>query len=466
MRKGRIFVTKAKTLDMTTGPFLKKIMLFAFPIIISGLLQIFFNAADTVIVGKFSADGDFAVSAVGSTASLINAIIALAMGLGNGSGVVVAQNVGAKNSDAVKKTVHTSMLLSVILGVVIGAIGFFCAQPLLHLMNAPGEVIGLASLYTKIYFLGLPVLLIYNFGSAILRSIGDTIRPLMFLGIAGVLNVGLNVLFVVAFDMSVAGVALATVISQTVSATLVVIYMKKQNNDCRLSLKNLKIHKKALMQTIYIGVPAGLHGMIFSVSNTILQATINTFGAYAMAGSAAATNIANFIFIPMNSIHHASTSFIGQNTGAKKINQIKKLIFTLTGISVTIGCVLSIPIVLYGKFFLGIFTNTQEAITFGMIHLTVICIPYFIGGAMDVMVGCIRGMGTSVSPMLVSVFGVCGFRFLWIWVIFPFIREAVQNQYQQYFYLFLVYVISWTITLTMQTVICIKTYKKLKLKCM
>lgn len=455
---------KAKTLDMTTGPFLKKILLFAVPIIISGLLQLLFNAADTVIVGKFSSDGDFAVSAVGSTASLINALVALAIGLGNGAGVVVAQNVGAKNSDAVKKTVHTSMLLSVILGLAIGALGFFCASELLRLMNAPDEVIGLAALYVKIYFLGLPVQLIYNFGSAILRSIGDTIRPLIFLGIAGVLNVGLNVLFVVGFNMSVAGVALATVISQTVSAALVVIYMKKQNNDCRLYIKDLKIHKKSLMQTLYIGIPAGLQGMIFSVSNTILQATINTFGPLAMAGSAAATSVANFIFIPMNSIHHASTSFIGQNTGAKKIEQIKKLIFMLNGIAMAMGVVLTIPIVIYGKFFLSIFTSTDEAIIYGYTHLVVLCVPYFICGAMDVTVGCIRGMGTSLSPMLVSIFGVCGFRFLWIWVIFPFIKGLVENSYQRYFFLFLSYFISWAITLTLQVIICIKTYKKLKLK--
>jgi Na+-driven multidrug efflux pump len=215
------------------------------------------------------------------------------------------------------------------------------------------------------------------------------------------------------------------------------------------------------MQTLYIGVPAGLQGMIFSVSNTILQATINTFGPLAMAGSAGATSVANFIFIPMNSIHHAATSFIGQNTGAKKIEQIKKLIFTLNGIGMVIGVVLAVPIVTYGRFFVGIFTTTEEAITFGITHLTVICVPYFVCGFMDVMTGCIRGMGTSLSPMLVSIFGVCGFRFLWIWVIFPIIRAAEENVYQQYFYLFISYLISWTITLTLQVIICIKTYKKL-----
>lgn len=447
---------------MTTGPFLKKIILFVVPIIISGLLQLFFNAADTVIVGQFSVHGDFAVSAVGSTGSLINAIVALAMGLGNGAGVIVAQNVGAKNSEAVRKTVHTAMLLSVILGIAVGAIGFFFSGGLLRLMDTPKEVLPLASLYVKIYFLGLPAQLIYNFGSSILRAIGDTTRPLVFLSISGVLNVGLNVLFVAIFDMSVAGVALATVISQTVSAVLVIIYMRKQNNDCKLFLKRLCIDKKILMQTLYIGVPAGLQGMIFSVSNVIMQSTINSFGSLAMAGSAATTSVAGFIFIPMNSIHHASTSFIGQNTGAKKIAQIKKLTLLLNAIAIFIGIVLAAGIVGFGQLFIGLYTHTPEAMKFGMIHLAVMGIPYFICGAMDVTVGCIRGMGASLAPMLISVFGVCGIRLLWIWGVFPYIRSLVENPFEQYFYLFLSYFISWTITLVCQILVWKKTYRKLE----
>lgn len=450
------------TLDMTTGPFLKKIFSFSVPIIISGLLQIFFNAADTVVVGQFSSDGDYAVSAVGSTGSLINAIVALAMGLSNGAGVIVAQNVGAKNSAAVKKTVHTAMLLSVILGVIVGAVGFFFSGEILKIIDTPKEVIPLAGRYLKIYFLGLPVQLIYNFGASILRAIGDTTRPLIFLSVSGVINVGLNILFVAGFDMSVAGVALATVISQTISAVLVVLYMKNQNNDCRLYFKELAIDKKVLMQNLYIGVPAGLQGMIFSVSNVILQSTINSFGALAMAGSAAATSVASFIFIPMNSIHHASTSFIGQNTGAKKIKQIKKLTLMLNAVVMVVGIVLSVFIISFGKTFLGLYTSTPEAIKFGMIHLAVMGIPYFICGAMDVTVGCIRGMGTSISPMLISVFGVCGIRILWIWCIFPFIRGMIDNPFHQYFYLFLSYFISWIITLVCQIFVWKRTYKKLK----
>lgn len=446
---------------MTTGPFLKKIIMFSLPIMLSGLLQIFFNAADTVVVGQFSQDGDFAVSAVGSTGSLINAIVALAMGLSNGAGVIVAQNVGAKNSDAVKKTVHTAMLLSVILGVVVGAIGFFLSGEILKIIDTPDEVLPLASLYLKIYFAGLPVQLIYNFGSSILRAIGDTTRPLIFLGVSGVLNVGLNILFVAGFNMSVAGVALATVISQGVSAVLVVLYMKKQNNDCRLYLSKLCIDKRALTQTLYIGVPAGIQGMIFSVSNVIMQSTINFFGALAMSGSAAATSVAGFIYIPMNSIHHAATSFIGQNTGAKKFDQVKKLTLMLLGVVSVTGIVLAGFIVGFGETFLGFYTETPEAIKYGMIHLAVMGIPYFVCGIMDVIVGCIRGMGTSVAPMLVSIFGVCGIRLAWIWGIFPFIRSVVADPYTQYVFLFLSYVISWTITFLCQVLIWNRSYKKL-----
>lgn len=454
-------MSKNKILDMTTGPFLKKIILFSLPIIISGLLQIFFNAADTVIVGQFSADGDFAVSAVGSTGSLINAIVAIAMGLSNGAGVVVAQNVGAKNSKAVKNTVHTAMTLSVLVGIVIGAIGFFLSSGILRIINTPKEVLPLASLYLKIYFLGLPVQLIYNFGSSILRAIGDTTRPLIFLGVSGVLNVGLNVLFVAVFDMSVAGVALATVISQAVSAVLVVIYMKKQNNDCRLCFLQLKIDRRSLTQTLYIGIPAGLQGMVFSVSNVIMQSTINSFGPLAMAGSAAATSVAGFIFIPMNSIHHAATSFIGQNTGAKKFAQVKRLTLMLNGVAAVIGIVVSAVVIVFSRTFIGFYTDTGEAIKYGMIHLAVMGIPYFVCGCMDTTVGCIRGMGTSLSPMLISVFGVCGIRLLWIWGIFPFIKSVVPDPFVQYFYLFLSYIISWAITTVLQIIIWNKTYRKL-----
>ena len=451
-----------KNLDLTKGPFLKKIILFSVPIMISGLLQLLFTAADTVVVGQFSADGDFAVSAIGSTGALINSLVSLAIGMSNGAGVIVAQNVGAKNSEGVKKTVHTSMLLSLICGVFVGLLGFVLAPSLLKLMDTPSEVLPLSTIYLRIYFAGLPVMMVYNFGSSILRAIGDTTTPLIFLGASGVLNVGLNIVFVAVFHMSVAGVALATVISQAVSALLVVMYMLRQKNDVKLIFKQLKINMKAVMQILYIGIPAGLQGMIFSISNVILQSTINTFGPLAMSGSAAASSVAGFIYIPMNSIHHASTTFIGQNTGAKKFEQVKKLTIMLIFISAIIGIALSAIVVGFGKTFIGFYTDTPEAIKYGFIHLAVMASPYFICGAMDTTVGCLRGMGVSVSPMLISVFGVCGIRLLWIWVAFPYIKTVVGNSFDQYSLLFISYLVSWSITLICQLIVMVRSYKKLK----
>ncbi len=455
-------MNKNKTLDMTTGPFLKKILLFSFPIIVSGVLQLLFNAADIAIVGNFSKDGDFAVSAVGCTTSLINCIISIAMGLSNGAGVLVAQFVGAKNSKQVKNTVHTAMLLSVICGGVMGVAGFLFSKPLLCLMGTPDDVLPLAVLYVKIYFIGLPVQMIYNFGSSILRAIGDTTRPLLFLAISGVVNVVLNILFVSLFDMSVDGVALATIISQGVSAVLVVLYMIKQENDCKLEIKKLNLSLRTIRQIFYIGIPAGLQSVIFSFSNAILQSTINSFGAYAMAGSAAANAIAGFVLMPMNSIHHAASNFIGQNTGAKKIEQIKKLTKLLCATVTVIGVVLGSAATIFRESLIGIFTKNPQSMQYAVIHLSVICLPYFVCGINDVVVGCIRGMGTAVSPMLVSLAGICGFRLIWIWGVFPYLRRTFEGTNTQYMLLFISYFISWAITLAFQLLVYKRTYNKLK----
>lgn len=453
----------AKTMDMTTGPFLKKIIVFSLPIIFSSVLQLFFNAADIAIVGKLSSDGDFAVSAVGCSASLINAIISLAVGLSNGASVVVSQRIGARNDKEIKDAVHTAMSLSVICGVLLGVVGFILAKPLLILIGTPDEVLPLAQLYMRIYFAGLPVQMIYNFGSSILRAIGDTVRPLIYLALSGVLNVGLNIIFVSAFNMSVDGVALATVLSQGVSAVLVVIHMLRQDNACRLFFKELGIKAKMLKQILYVGIPAGLNGIIFSFSNTIMQSTINSFGPYAMAGSAAANSIAAFVLMPMNAIHHASSNFIGQNTGAKKLEQIKKLTKLMCGIVTVIGIIMSVIVVVLRRNLISIYTNSEEAIRFGVIHLLVVCIPYFVCGINDVIVGCTRGMGTAVAPMLVSLICICGFRLVWLLGFFPYIKTVVASVDIQYAILFLSYVLSWSIALIFQTFVYNNTYKKLKI---
>lgn len=447
-------MAKSKTLDMCTGPFLKKIILFSLPLIATGLLQIFFTAADKAVLGQFA--GDNAISAVGSTASTVNAIVAIALGLSNGAGVVVAQNIGAKNKDAVEKAVHSSLLLSVTLGVILGIMGIFFSKTILSSINTPPEVLNLAALYLKIYFAGLPLQLLYNFSSSVLRAIGDTAKPLIFLFISGILNIILNLIFVIIFDMSVAGVALATVISQAVSAVMIVVYMMNLNNDCKVTVSKLKFNKIIIKRILYIGIPAGLQEMIFSVSNIIMQSSINSFGTMAMAGVTAASSLADCVHISMVSIHQASTTVIGQNVGAKKFGQVKKLSLLLFGCVIAIGVFSGSFILIFREPLLKIFTSTPEALRYGYTYLSVIISTYFLCGCMDVAVGCVRGMGNSLQPMIISIFGICILRFVWIFAVFPFKRE--------FWFLILSYPITWAITFSLQLIVYSHTFKKLSFK--
>lgn len=443
---------KSKDINFCEGPFLKKIILFSLPIIFAGLLQILFTAADIAVLGHFS--GDNAISAVSSTTSIITLLVNVSMGLGNGASVVAAQNLGAKNKDAVEKVVHSAILLALLLGVFFGVLGFSLTRPVLVAMKSPTEIINLSALYLKIYFCGFPFLLIYNFGAAILRAVGDTTRPLVYLTVSGVLNVILNIIFVTALNMNVAGVALATILSQLVSAVLVILHMLKLENDCRLYLSKLRINKQALSRILYIGLPAGLQGVIFSASNMLMQSSINSLGTIAMAAKAAAANITDCVYTPMNAIHHASTTFIGQNTGAKKYQQIRKLTRLLLLTVTVIGISLSALVILLHKPLLSIFTKSPEVQSNALIYLLMLCVPYFLCGCMDVMVGCIRGMGNSVQPMLVSVFGVCVLRFVWILAIFPLKRE--------FGFLLASYGITWLITFILQLIIYKRTLNRLE----
>ncbi len=444
----------SKTLDMCSGPFFRKIIWFMIPLIFSGLLQVFFNAADTVVLGQFAGDNE--LSAVGSTACLINALVNLAIGLSNGAGVVVAQNVGAKNSSGVHKTVHTAILLSLISGVVLGLLGIGISRPVLKVMNTPVEVLPLSDLYMKIYFAGLPVQMLYNFGSSILRSVGDTQRPLVFLSISGVVNIVLNIFFVAVLGMTVSGVALATVISQALSAVLLVRYMQKLDNDCRLELRKLKIHRRLFVQILNMGIPAGINGMLFSISNVIIQSSINSFGTTVMAGNAAATNLESFVYIPMNAVSQTTTAFVGQNTGARKFEQIRKLTRMFLLIVTVIGLGLGSLVCLFGQPLLRIFTSTPEAIHYGYERLLVICLPYFTCGIMDVMSGSIRGMGQSMLPMLISFFCVCGFRLIWIFTLLPW--------HHYYTFILYSYSISWVVTFLLLTVTYFAVHRNLEKK--
>ncbi len=423
-------------IDMVNGPLLGKIVRFAVPLGLSGILQLLFNAADIVVVGKFA--GSTALAAVGSTSSLINLIVNLFIGLSIGANVLVARCYGAGQKKDLKEAVHTAITASLVCGAVLVVIGVTLARSLLFLMGSPPKVIDQAALYMRIFFLGMPVNMLYNFGAAVLRAVGDTKRPLYFLLISGVVNVILNLFFVIVCHLGVAGVAIATVVSQVISAVLVILCLMKSDGPYRLEFKSLGVKKDKLLQMVKIGLPAGIQGAIFSISNVLIQSSINSFGDIAMAGSAAAANIEGFVYTGMNAFYQAALSFTGQNLGAGKPSRVKKImVFCLLLVS-GCGLVLGVGAYLLGRPLLGIYSSDAQVIEYGLERLAVICALYFLCGVMDVMVGMLRGMGYSIVPMIVSIVGVCGFRVGWIYTVFSLNRSL--------FVLYLSYPVSWVIT--------------------
>ena len=423
-------------LDMCSGPLLGKTLVFALPLMLSGILQLLFNAADMIVVGH--ANGPTALAAVGATSSLINLLINLFMGLSVGANVLVAHFFAAKQEKDCKETVHTAILVSIISGVFLAIVGIFLARPLLVLMGTPTDVLSKSVLYMRIYFLGMPVMLLYNFGSAILRAVGDTKRPLFYLSAAGVVNVILNLIFVLAFDMHVAGVALATVLSQALSAFLIVRCLVKTDGFCKLNMKALSIQKEKLLKMVKIGLPAGLQGSLFSISNVLIQSSINSFGSVAMAGNTACSNLEGFVYNAMNAIHQTALTFSSQNYGGKQYKRIKKVIVLNISLVTLVGLVMGFLAILFGKPLLGLYTSTPKAIEYGLVRMEVIFSTYFLCGIMDVLVGCLRGLGRSILPMIVSLLGACGFRILWIFTVFKEHR-ALETVY-------ISYPISWTLT--------------------
>lgn len=423
-------------IDMCNGSLVDKIILFTLPLMLSSFLQLLFNAADIVVVGRYA--GSLSLAAVGSTSSLINLIVNLFIGLSVGANVVVARYAGANDDQSVNKAVHTSMFLSVIGGVVLGIFGFFASNQLLILMDSPADVIDLSALYLRIYFLGMPASMIYNFGAAILRAQGDTKRPLYYLTLAGVVNFGLNLIFVILFKMDVAGVALATIISQYISAVLIVICMHNEEGAIKFNYKAMYLDKKCFFEIAKIGLPAGLQGTVFSLSNVVIQSAVNSFGSIVVAGNSAASNIEGFVYTGMNALYQACLTFVGQNMGAKKYNRVLKIVFVCQGIVIGVGLFLGVGAVLLGNFLLSIYSPDPLVIAAGMERLKIICLLYFLCGIMDVMVGALRGIGYSVLPMIVSLLGACGFRLLWIATYFKEHR-TIQVLYASY-------PISWTIT--------------------
>ena len=403
-------------IDMTHGPLLGKIVKFAIPLALSGILQLLFNAADIVVVGRFAGSG--ALAAVGATGALINLIVTLFMGLSVGTNVLVAQYYGAGNRKDLSETVHTSILASTVFGVALIAVGILLAQPVLKAMATPPDVLDQAVLYMRIYFIGMPGMMLYNFGAAVLRAVGDTQRPLYFLLLAGVVNVLLNLFFVIVLHMGVAGVAAATSISQAISAGLVLLCLMRTDSIYRVELKRLRIKKDKLLQMAKIGLPAGIQGASFSISNVLIQSTINSFGPLAMAGNTAASNIEGFVSTGMDAFSQAAMSLTGQNVGAKKVNRVNRILALCLGLGVSVGLVLGIGAYFGGPGLLGIYSGDPEVIAFGLRRMAIVCTCQCIGALMGNMVGVLRGLGASFVPMVITITFVCGFRVVWLYTAF------------------------------------------------
>lgn len=423
-------------MDMCHGPLFRKILVFTLPLILSGILQLLFNAADVIVVGQFA--GSESLAAVGSTSSLTNLLVNLFIGLSVGVNVLVARFYGARQEQEAQETVHTAVVISVLGGIVLAFLGIWLAKPLLTLMDTPDDVIRYSVLYMRIYFAGMPVMLLYNFGSAILRAIGDTRRPLYFLAVAGVINVILNLVFVICFHMGVAGVATATVISQCVSAVLIVRCLMKSEGCIRLQPEKLRIHWGKLAKTARIGLPAGVQGMLFSISNVLIQSSVNSFGSIAMAGNTAGQNVEGFVYTSMNAVHQTAVSFTGQNLGGKQYKRINQILVECVLFVTVIGLVLGNGAYLLGDRILGIYSSDAEVVAYGMERLSIICTTYCLCGIMDVMVGVIRGLGYAVLPMIVSLMGACVFRIIYIYTVFEWNRTLHT--------LYISYPISWAMT--------------------
>lgn len=424
-------------MDLCSGPLLSKILLFSLPLILSGVLQLLFNATDIVVVGKFA--GSNAMAAVGSTTSLFNLLVNSFIGISVGANVLVARHYGERDYDGVQQTIQTALLTGLIGGAILIVLGVVLARPMLTLMATPDEVIDQAVLYMQVYFIGMPATMIYNFGAAVLRAVGDTRRPLYFLMAAGVMNVLGDLLFVCLLGMGVAGTAIATVLSQCVSAALTVLCLVKSDGMCHLDLRRLHFRMDKFLRIMQVGLPAGMQSVIFNISNVLIQSSVNSFGAVTVAGNTAAANIEGFVYISMNALYQTSISFTSQNLGAKNYHRIDQTLVRCMCIVTLIGLVLGNGAHLLGNHLLHIYSDDLEVISFGMQRLSVISVTYCLCGMMDVLAGTIRGLGYSMLPMIVSLIGACVFRIIWIFTVF-----RVQHTL---FILYASYPISWILTI-------------------
>ncbi|MBO4326123.1 MAG: MATE family efflux transporter [Clostridia bacterium] len=447
---------KRSDINMTEGPLLKNVILYTLPIIFTGILQLLFNAADLVVVGRFR--GSVCVAAVGSTGALINLIINMFIGLSVGAGVTVAQAKGADDGEGMHRAVHTAILTALISGVILTAIGIPLAEEFLEMMDTPYEVLPLSAKYMRIYFAGIISSMVYNYGAAILRALGDTRGPLMFLTIAGIVNVGLNLMFVLLFGMDVDGVAWATVISQTIAASLVLISLSRRDDRARFRIKDLRIYKDSLLNIMKIGLPAGFQSVMFNISNVIIQSSVNSFDSVAVSsGNSSAANIEGFVYVSMNAFHQTALNFAGQNIGAGKNWRVRKILLCCLGCVTAFGLTLGVTGYLLGRPLLSIYiVDSEEAIKYGLTRLSFICLPYFLCGLMDVTTGALRGMGSSFVPMVITVLGVCVLRIVWIYTVFSI------SEFHTLEILYSSYIITWVVSFIAQMTAFNVVYKKIQ----
>ena len=445
---------KSYEIDMCNGPLFGKLLLFTLPLMISGILQLLFNAADMIVVGRWV--GSDALAAVGSNGPLINLLVNVFLGLSVGTNVMIARFYGSGQKRELSEMVHTSLLTAFICGVFLIFLGFFVAPAALKAMGSPDEVLPQSVLYLRIYFFSMPAMMLYNFGSAILRAVGDTRRPLYYLTVAGVINIILNLTLVVGFSMGVAGVALATTVSQIVSAGLVLNCLMNTKEDYRLDIKSLRIVKSKLFAMARIGIPAGLQGAVFSVSNILIQSSINSFGATAMAANSAASNLEGFVYTSMNTLQQTSVSFVSQNYGARQYKRIGLISLQCVGMVTVIGLVMGNGMYLAGSLLLRLYSKEDAVITMGLQRMAYVCCFYFLCGVMDTLVGCIRGIGYSVLPMLVSLSGACLFRIIWIYTVF--------QEHRSLDTLYISYPISWVLTVMVHLACFLFLYARLRKK--
>ena len=438
---------------MLEGPLLSGVITYTIPIILTSVLQLLFNAADLVVVGRFC--GSVSVGAVGATGSLTALLVNLFVGLSVGVGVTVAHGIGSCDENQISEAVHTAVPTAIITGLILSAIGIAIARPVLEWMETPDNVLPLSAIYMQIYFAGMPFSMLYNFCASILRAAGDTKSPLVYLTLAGVINVLLNLIFVTVLHMNVAGVALATILAQAVSGVLVLRALMLRTDACHFELKEMHIYKPQLMKMIRIGMPAGVQGSMFAISNVIIQSSINSFGDAVMSGNAAAGNIEGFLYIALNAFHQTSVNFIGQNVGALQYKRVNKVLWMCLGCSAVLGIAGGVGIYAAGETLLGIYiTDSPAAIAYGMERMMYVAIPYFILGLMDVSTGALRGLGASITPMIISILGVCGIRIAWIYTIFQ------MPQYHEPKSLYISYIVSWTATFIAQMLAYRAIYKQ------